>query len=277
MNRTATISLALVALAAVPGCWSDEEAISGAVWADDDVEQAYLELYWEQRTLEIGTVNSRNFEHRVMVQAPDGSDRRALTPVREGNTGSDFYFMRQEGYVLLDVTRGSVVHWQVLRLSDGAAHDVFTHDFYSTGTCPTYEVLPSPDGRTLAVFHGELGVDVGPDDAPPVPGTAGSCAGGALSVDLVDPHTAAYQARFTIEVTGMPQRMWTRDGVLHVWDDAGDAWVVDPVSGPQTAPVPTCTWPRTSSSGLSDAGVLVEPGTPDDPVVVVSRPVDDCW
>jgi hypothetical protein len=144
------------------------------------------------------------------------------------------------------------------------------------GTCPVREVLPSPDGRTLALIEGELGVQVGPGEAPPVPGTEGACAGGTLSIDFIDAGTLQVQAAHEVEVTGAPERMWTRAGRLHVWDEAGQSWRIDP-TGPVVASIPSCVWPRTSSSPLSSAGVLIEPGTVDDPIVVSTRPVDDCW
>jgi len=277
MSRALSLSLALVALAGTAGCWTDQEAVTGAVWSDDDDEQAYVEYYYEQRNIPGGNLGTRNHQHRVMLQAPDGSNRRVLFSLRDGQNGSDLYYMRREGYVLLDRMVGTTATWDVVSVPGGAIRQVHSHDYSSMGTCPVREVLPSPDGRTLALVEGELGVQVGPGEAPPVPGTEGACAGGTLSIDFIDAHTLQADASYDVQITGAPERMWTRAGALHIWDEGGHSWRIDPAAGPVAAAVPTCTWPRTSSSPLSSDGVLIEPGTIADPVVVSTRPVDDCW
>ncbi|MBW1881189.1 MAG: hypothetical protein JRJ84_22780 [Deltaproteobacteria bacterium] len=271
MSHAISLSFALVALASTTGCWTDQEAVTGAVWSDNDVGQAYIELYYEQKNIPMGNLGTRNYQHRVMLQGPDGSGREQLFPLQDGQNGSDFYYLHQEGYVLMDVMVGTMAYWKVIQLADGSMRQVHSHDYTTMGTCPVREVLPSPDGRTLALIEGELGVDV-----PTVPGTEGACAGGTLSIDFIDSSTLQVQASYEVEVTGAPERMWTRAGKLHVWDEAGQSWRIDP-TGPVAAAIPACIWPRTSSSPMSSAGVLIEPGTINDPVVVVNRPVDNCW
>jgi hypothetical protein len=211
-----------------------------------------------------------------MLQAPDGTNRRALTPLSAGQNGSDIYFMRQEGYLLRDVIDGTDIRVESIDLSTGAVREVHLDEQHGD-LCPVHEVVPSPDGRTLARVEGSLGTNPNGTGSG-VPGdAAAACTGGTLGIDFLDAHTLQVDGAFEVEVTGWADRMWTRAGDFHVWDEAGHSWRIDPTDGPVTAPMPTCFWPRTSSSPLSSDGVLIEPGTIDDPVVVVNRPVDNCW
>lgn len=268
--------LAPLALLALTACWSDEQSIGNVTWSDDDAEQAYVEDHYEHRTWTFDRPATRNWEHRVMLQAPDGSNRRPLTGLEAGQNGSDFYLMRQEGYLLLDVMEDTRIVWKSVDLATGAIREV--HAYGGSDLCPVHEVIPSPDGRTLARVDGDLGTDPGGTGGSGVPGdAAAACAGGTLEVDFLDAHTFAVDGSFEVEVSGWADRMWTRAGEFLVWDEAGHSWRIDPVAGPVSATMPTCFWPRTSSSPLSSDGVLIEPGTIDDPIVVVNRPVDDCW
>ncbi|MBW1879164.1 MAG: hypothetical protein JRJ84_12445 [Deltaproteobacteria bacterium] len=268
--------LPALALLALTGCWSDKESIGNVAWSDDDVEQAYIEDSYEYRFWTFGRPATRNWRHRVMLQSPDGTHRRFLTPIHAGQNGSDFYFMRQEGYVLYDVIDGAKLSWKSIDVYTGNVREVHVHD-QEVDVCPVHEVIPSPDGRTLARVGGSLGADPNGTGSG-VPGDAAvACTGGTLGIDLLDANTLQVDGAFEVEVTGWVDRMWTRAGDFHVWDEAGHSWRIDPVDGPVAATKPTCFWPRTSSSTLSSDGVLIEPGDIDDPVVVVDRPVDNCW
>ena len=66
-------------------------------------------------------------------------------------------------------------------------------------------------------------------------------------------------------------------GDLHVWGEDGGSWRVDVATGPVSAAVPDCTWPRTSSSPMNSDGEAITGGTLADPIVPVGRDVDNCW
>jgi len=258
-----------VALALLPACYTDEEAIGPVAWSDDDAEQAYFHLYYEESTFNgpygIGH-KTRNHRHQVFAQLPDGTGRRPLTGLQEGLHGAAFYYMRSAGYLLMDVPDDQgVTRWDLLRLSDGSTSTVARFEYSGIANpCQSIEVLPSPDGSTIGVFER-------------VPPAGPGCNGGTFEIDLVDAATLSTRASFSMPMDGMPGVIWTREGDLMVWNFQGGSWRIDPVSGPVTAPEPTCSWPRTSSSDLSADGVRINTGTVANPVDVIETGADNCW
>jgi hypothetical protein len=101
--------LGVLALSLLVGCWRDAAEISTVAWSDDDTGHAYIKLLFEESTRDgdgfLGS-SRRNYRHQVWTQNADGSNRRALTGERAAQPGSTFYFMRDAGYVLIDVRSG---------------------------------------------------------------------------------------------------------------------------------------------------------------------------
>ncbi len=250
--------ISLLALSLSVGCWKDGEEISTVAWSDDDSGQAYLRLAFEESTREgDGFFGSgrRNYRHQVFVQNADGSGRRALTGERDAQHGTTFYYMKQAGYVLVDVRESDTsTRFDLIRTADGRVETVRRHVIPDGPVipCQGLEVLPSPDGRTLAVIE---------RTAPPVP----RCEGGNVIVSFVNATTLVEGPSYQWTLDGMPGSIWTEEGTLIVWSFAGGNWQVKLETGP--VPIdnpPSCTWPRTSSSTISGEGQVIVPGDPQD-------------
>lgn len=255
----------LIALAST-GCWRSQQAIGPVAWSDDDEGQAYFLLSFQQSTYD-GPFGRGTRDHnlRVHVQAPDGSGRRALSSWFEGTLGTDFYYMRQAGYVLFDWHDGpGSRRWELVDL-EGRVTTV--HTLFDTSEpanpCVGGEILPSPDGRVLARIE---------RFADP------RCRDSTLRVTFVQADTLRETASFELPIDRYPASAFTRGGDLLVWTHGAGSWRVDPVEGfVELATEPDCFWPRTSSSALSNDGTRIRGGTPDDPVVVEERGVESCW
>jgi hypothetical protein len=176
--------------------------------------------------------------------------------------------MKNAGYVLLNVVESTgVTRFDLIRTADGSTTTLRRHEVGGDGPvtpCQGMEALPSPDGATIAVMER-------------VPPAGAGCNGGSVIVELVNATTLATDARFEWTLDGMPGLSWTRAGDLLVWTYAGGSWRVDPVTGPQPAPAPSCTQPRTSSSNVSDGGTWIAGGTLDDPVDILREDAENCW
>jgi len=268
--RFALLSLVLSSLA-LGGCWRDGSEISTVAWSDDDSAQAYVKLLFEESTREgdgfLGS-SRRNYRHQVWTQNEDGSNRRALTSERVAQPGSTFYFMRDAGYVLIDVRESDRrSRFDQIWLSSGTSQTIAVNELPEGPVipCQGFEVLPSPDGLTLAIIE---------RTAPPVP----RCVGGTVIVTFVDALTGAEGNSFEWGLDGMPASAWTASGQLQLWSFAGGEWRVDPTTGPHDlASAPTCSWPRTSSSNISEDGRVIVPGSPDAPVEITRSGADNCW
>jgi len=237
--------LPALALLALTGCWSDKETIGNIAWSDDDLEQAYVEDHYEYRFWTFDRPATRNWQHRVMLQKPDGTNRRQLTPLHAGQNGSDFYFMRQEGYVLYGVFDGTETRWESIDIYTGNVRVVAVDD-QTSGVCPIYEVIPSPDGKTLARAHGNLGVDPSGTGGSGVPGdAAAACSGGILGIDFIDANTLQVEDEFEVQVSGWADRMWNSAGEFRVWDRCPPR--CPPASGPAPAAA-RCQLTASSSS-----------------------------
>lgn len=264
-------ALALIALFALSGCWSDEQAIGTVAWSDDDLEQVYIHMYYEEKDAwgPYGMGHeTKNHEYEVYAQAPDGSGRHRIVSRRPGLQGGILYYMRDAGYLLWDAGGADgAIRWEKVDLPGGTVHLVREWS-YGPGPatpCQSFEVLPSPDGATIGLFER-------------VPPAGNGCNGGTFEIDLLDAATLATEASFSMPMNDMPGVIWNREGDLVVWSWASnEAWRIDPTLGPVSTTVPTCQWPRTSSSTLSGAGVMIAPGTLDNPVDVVDPNGDNCW
>ncbi len=258
--------LALFALPLLAACWNDREAIGYVTWSDDDQAQAYQLRQYEESSYE-GPFGRGTRDHhlQVWVQSPNGAGRRALSPMWEGTAGTDFYFMRQAGYVLLDRYDGpGSRRWELVGL-DGTVRTAFTQVAGSgpAEPCTGGELLPSPDGAVIARI--ERVADSG-------------CLAGTLRVTFVDADSLTDTASHEISMDRMPGTSWTRDGDFLVWTYGAGSWRVDPVDGfVALSSDPTCVYPRTSSSALSDAGVRIMAGTPSNPIAIEETDVVGCW
>lgn len=247
-------------------CGQDQQAVGPVTWSDDDASQAYLFREFEQAVRESSFGRAtRNHRFQIFVQAPDGSDRREVSPWFEGRVGTDFYYMRELGYLLVgwqDQPRG--MRWDRVDL-DGTVTTIHTMQDTDEPALPCVggEILPSPSGEVLALI--ERAAD-------------GDCAEGVLRVRLIDAESLTETAMFERPMDRHPLSAFTREGELLFWTFGAGAWRIDPVEGiVELDYEPDCAWPRTSSSTLSDEGVRIGAGTVDEPVVVEATGVESCW
>ncbi len=186
--------------------------------------------------------------------------------MRPDSNGSDFYLMSEEGYLIVDAfDSDGNTRWELIRLDTGEATEFSRRspDANGTQSCSFFVVIPSPDGQLIALL----------DSIPSAPG----CTRAQIEIEFLDSSTLTTVASYSADTSGMPGWGWTRAGDLHVWGEDGGTWRVDVSSGPASAPVPDCTWPRTSSSPMNSAGVAITGGTLEDPIVPVGRHVENCW
>jgi hypothetical protein len=270
----ASIVAGLVLGGLLAGCWRDSEYIDRAVWSDDGLSQAYVKLLFEEspQTHPIsGTTNKRHFRHRIFVRNASGAFD-ALTGERPGQHGAFVYYLRQAGYVLIEVLEsGGVRRVDLIRLETGRSVEVarFTPPAGSEAHCYHSDFLPSPDGHTIALIERVAAAQS--TDGP------GFCAGGTTTVTLRSAATLAQTAQHRWAMDDWPEAVWSNANQLFVWSTQDGSWRVDPASGPIPQAHPTCTTPRTSSSEISLAGVMIGPGAHDgEPVVVLEANARNC-
>lgn len=256
-----TVLLAGALLFGLAGCWSDGELFDQAVWSDDDSGQAYTRLFFEELpklTPLSQTTHKRNFQHQVYVQNSDGSGRRAVTGVRDHQSGGTLYYMRQAGYLILDVySDDDVSRYDLIRVATGQATPIVTHTV-SRERCASLDVIPSRDGSSIAIVERTAGGDTGSE-----------CPGGEAVVTFVDPVTVTSGESYRWPVSDMLQAIWTEAGELIVSSPADGARRVDPAAGPSPTTAPACMFPKTSSGSVSADGVVIGGGmSADDPITV---------
>lgn len=150
--------------------WVAKQKNNQVVWADDASEVAVIELQYDEKDDETG-----NFKHQLYVQNIDGSERHAITEVRDYQNGS-LYYMKQAGYFIME----SLLPTGARRFDriDDKGHEILIietpdnehqpcADIQTTDNKPLpqvyHTVIPSPDGSLLAhIFSldcGEVSVE----------------------------------------------------------------------------------------------------------------------
>jgi hypothetical protein len=263
MRHTSYTPLIIVVLALVGpiGCWNETEMIDRAVWSDDDTGQAYVRLLFEEgpkvNPLSM-THPRRNFRHQLFIQNVDGSERQAVTNVQEFQTGANFYYMRQAGYLIIDVFEAEdEIRYDLVRLPAGDATTIATHSA-SGRACESFEVIPSYRGQIIAIV--ERTADSDADRR---------CPTGEVIVTFIDAASLSDIAKYRWQVTDMVQTGWTDADELIVSAPDDGVWLVTPDTGPTPADPATCVYPRTTSGSMSADGVVIGGGlSPTDPITV---------
>ena len=264
-------SASLLALLLSAGCpYVDREAVLSVVWSQDDTEQAYVFATWEIQSGIFGVpegASSRNHKHRIYVQAADGSGRRDLYGHRPNHGYGRIYYMNTAGYLIAGFQDGSGIRYERIR-PDGTS-DVVTTFTGGPGPCGTFDLIPSPTGATFAAI---ARLDAPPPvPSGPPPAAMPACSRGSVRVELIDATSLAVTAGpFSWTVDGLTDGTWTPGGDLIV-TSSGQAWRVDPSSGPVPTAMPGCLAPRTTSSNVSAGGAEMEPGDAANPVRVARR------
>lgn len=246
-----------IALLTVVGCNNVErDLVTAYAWSDDDTRHVYARSQWKFQMAALPDGRNReehnNARFTILAQSPDGSNRVTLVPWRGGGANV-IYDMRQAGYVMARVDTGRYADNQeyTLFFDDGriAKLDYFENNPY----CGFYFAIPSPDGATIAILKQVAPAGQAPERlGDPCPRDLESTITfiDAASQDQVD------QVTYTAPQGGAFQ--WDTRGYLVYENDGWKAWrgPGDVVSTPET----NCYDPRTTSSYVSAAGVVVETG-----------------
>lgn len=265
-HSSSLLSVTLVCLVVlVPfglvGCWTDGEMVDQAVWSDDDAQQAFVRLLYEEGP-KVNPLSQthprRNFRHQVYIQNTDGSGRHAVTEVRPHRTGNNFFYMRDAGYLILDVFESDeLARYDIIDAGSGEAATILRHTL-SGRACTSFEVIPSYTGHTLAAVERTASGDSG-----------GRCPAGEAVVSFLDADSLSTISTYRWPVTDMIQVAWTDADQIVVVAPADGAWRVDPAGGPVAIDPPACIYPRTSSGNVSADGVVIGGGmSVDDPITV---------
>ncbi len=270
--------------------WKEVQGIGFLVWSDDDVEQAYVHSTWETETSLFGVMEGakvRNVRHSLIlqIQKSDGSKRRALYSNAPGSGGGDLYYMRSQGYVIMEFADNSGRYFEKISLN--GQRQVVGEKITQQKLCDDYDIIPSPNGEVLAaVKH----VVPNPYNPSPTGEMQIKCGNGTVSVEFFNAHNLNRLAGpFTWNITGLMEAVWSPaqelfivtgdeasgiepQGGAHTLTGNVNVWKIDPNSGsgPVTGALPSCLYPKTTSSNVSAAGVKIGPGPVNDPVKVIS-------
>ncbi len=234
--------------------WRPVNYDSQAIWADDATEVAIVRIsYEEKQSLDPlnGTTDKRNFRHQIILQKPDGTDRRALTVPRPHQTGR-LYYMRTAGYLIVEVLQPELgaAYFEKLSLrneppvrlldipplTQWGCQDSHSQPPLSQGDPPEspgrldYTVLPSPDGAHLLL------------------GYSPTCQQVRLELRRADNLLSLWQKNLPLpepaNLTWHPAGHAILAGFRQAWQINLDGTVVP-------APLPNCLIPATTSSDIN--------------------------
>ena len=260
------LALALTALFGLTACrsWEAQEMIASLAFSDDDTSVAFMVLRYESKPSSnplAGTVLTRDMRHQLYVESATGQGRTALTPEMAGQNANELYYMKARGYVVTGVVSPQARWFN--KIQNGQVTEIARVD---KSTCESrhFDVVPSPDGRHLAVLMAAPGC---PATSGPASPTGGYGATEPIVVTFLDAATLDELQSHSLTVsTSNLEWTWRPSGDFVVASGA-QAWSLVPTRAPQTTAKPRCFWPKTSSSQWSSTGTFIES---DNLAVVVS-------
>ncbi|MEK7989434.1 MAG: hypothetical protein VSS52_000375 [Thiotrichaceae bacterium] len=226
--------------------WIPIQKNNQVVWADDATKVAVIELQYDEKGIE-----RQNFKHQLYVQNIDGSERQAITEVREHQNGN-LYYMKQAGYFIME----SMMPTGARRFDriDEKGHEILiietpdnAHqpcaDIQRTDSNPLpqvyHTVIPSPDGDLLAhIFSldcGEVSVEF--------------LYSNNLNI-ITDP--------VVIPIDEPVNATWHIDNYIILTNNQNTkAWAIRIDQEPELIAAPNCVAPVTSSSHITYDGRMV--------------------
>ena len=229
-------------------------------WADDGAAVLGVELRYE-RQLQVpplqGLWSKRNFRYQLFTQPVNGTklgERQPFGGERAG-TAAVVHYMKSQGYALVTGEEGTaIVRPNGTKLVRPRAAD----DHLRRVT-----VLPSPDGRTLAITSCAFFQEVPQAD-------------GALSIEPVRPVPCAVQFKDAATLADVSSARvelpeaepegpvdapslvtFAPSGELIVTDRKATAFAIAPGGQARAVRVPTCNGAETTSSKVGPDGALV--------------------
>ncbi|MCK6551236.1 hypothetical protein L6R52_35705 [Myxococcota bacterium] len=231
------------------GACTDDGVEHHAVWSDDGARIGLIARTYEE-TQNLWNTSRTYLRWRVLEQDPATGAREELGPEVDGAAEAmPLFDMRRAGYFLVR-TSGNLRVVQVLR--DRTVREVGAIEG-APETCPTLDVIPSPDGARLARVRTQS------------PGctTHTSSSSTTVDVELLDAITLAPVAPTArVVLGGWPSATWTPSGKLVVAATLGvdpciRAYAIVDGEAVPTEP-PGCMAPPTTSSNVRADGELVQ-------------------
>ena len=231
-----------------PGTETQVELTASPTWADDGSQYTYTKIRYTQDL----TTTSNN-RHQVYIRNQDGSGEYALTTERAGRPTDELYFMKSQKYILMGVydetgaQQTSEKTYLKLHLHDNGSlkeiEEVANHSFEDCRARFFY-MVPSPDGALIAKVTQQ-------EDCEGV-------SGGSITIKVEffearDMRLINYhQITLSSDPTGW---RWSDDGTQFlITNDVRTAHLSTTIRPIASTIVPSCLFPRTTSSSTRDDG-----------------------
>ncbi len=231
------------------GCHTrSSKHIEQVVWADDGSGHAYVVMTskWQQQSNKNPTTR---YKHQLFIQNREGLERRALTSVREHQVGALLYYMKKAGYVLLEVVESDTLYRYEHISLDGRIRVLDTWDL-SKQPCLNMLFIPSPNGEHIAHITR-------------ISKQTHTCEQSQAQVRLLHAHTLQAIKTYTWPVEDTLDATWTLQNTLVVQSASEGAWEMNLTSPPHPVASPACMFPKTTSSMVSQEGVMITQGYPE--------------
>lgn len=219
--------------------WATVEDLETLAWSPSGSEILVSEHLYEKKSALIGYDDTRRDCHRLAVYTPNGTRVRELLPLTPGFVpyfpGSLTYMGSYAIEHVQNYTLDPVGLWEAIRVApDGSRRSLFVWP-----KCHYGQIIPSPDGTTMAVLDIVM--------------TCGGAAAGSTTVKFLDAAGNATGGTATVTFPDWPVGTWTAAGAFIITDRTTAKRVA--VNGTMTTvAVPQCTEPATTSSEVAHDG-----------------------
>lgn len=232
--------------------WQKVEQPQQVVWADDGSEVATVTLMYEEKPGEgKNATEKRNFKHQLFVQKSNGTDRRAVTGVREQKSGTLYYMKQAEYFVLESLLPNGARQFDKISPKGTEILIMEIPETSRLPTCPAkqgsktpeplpiaHTVIPSPDGKLLASIYSP------------------EC--GQVSIEFLYANNLNFIDSKLVTVNEPVDALWHPEGyILLVSHGLKHAWQVTIQGQPTTTTPPRCISPVTTSSSISASGEMI--------------------
>ncbi len=227
--------------------WKKVEQPQQVVWADDGTEVATTVLIYEEKpgANPNSPAEKRNMKHQLFVQKADGSERRALTGVREYKSGTLYYMKQAEYFVLESLLDNGARRFDKISPKGNEILIMEIPESSRLPTCPAKKgsktaeplqiaqtVIPSPDGKLLANIYSP------------------EC--GQVAVEFLYANNLNFIDSKMLAISEPVNALWHPEGyILLVSNGMKQAWQVTIQGQPTSTTPPRCISPVTTSSNIS--------------------------
>lgn len=233
--------------------WKKVEQPQQAVWADDGSEVATTLLIYEEKSSagKNAPIEKRNVKHQLFVQKADGTDRRAITGVREYKSGTLYYMKQSEYFVLESLLDNGARRFDKISPKGNEILIMEIPESSRLPTCPAKKgsktteplqiaqtVIPSPDGKLLANIYSP------------------EC--GQVTVEFLYANNLNFIDSKMLAISEPVNALWHPEGyILLVNNGMKQAWQVTIQGQPTSTTPPRCISPVTTSSNISASGEMI--------------------